>query len=81
MVEPHLIDAEFRKAWMPFFCTSGHPVVTVDQFLDFVDSFLPQEPALDLPGQDLSEMAKAKKTTAGGLDGGAWNEVKALLRL
>ena len=20
LVEPHLIDAEFRKAWMPFFC-------------------------------------------------------------
>ena len=24
LVEPHLIDAEFRKAWMPFFC----PVVS-----------------------------------------------------
>ena len=23
LVEPHLIDAEFRKAWMPFFCRSG----------------------------------------------------------
>ena len=23
LVEPHLIDAEFRKAWMPFFCTSS----------------------------------------------------------
>ena len=33
LVEPHLIDAEFRKAWMPFFCRSGHPVVTPDQFL------------------------------------------------
>ena len=29
LVEPHLIDAELRKAWMPFFCRSGHPVVTV----------------------------------------------------
>ena len=36
LVEPHLIDAEFRKAWMPFFCRSGHPVVTADQFLDFI---------------------------------------------
>ena len=35
LVEPHLIDAEFRKAWMPFFCRSGHPVVTPDQFLGF----------------------------------------------
>ena len=40
LVEPHLIDAESRKAWMPFFCRSGHPLVTVDQFLNFVDPFL-----------------------------------------
>ena len=32
LVEPHLIDAEVRKAWLPFFCRCGHPVVTVDQF-------------------------------------------------
>ena len=59
LVEPHLIDAEFRKAWMPFFCRSGHPVVTVDQFLSFVGPFLPQEAELDLhrmTGQDLLEI-------------------------
>ena len=59
LVEPHLIDAEFRKAWMPFFCRSGHPVVTPDQFLDFVGHLLPQEPFLDLPGvtgRDLQEV-------------------------
>ena len=81
MVEPHLIDAEFRKAWMPFFCRSGHPVVTPDQFLDFVGHLLPQEPHLGLPvitGRDLHEVARAKKSTAGGLDGWAWNEIKAL---
>ena len=50
LVEPHLIYAEFRKAWMLFFCRSGHPVVTPDQFLDFVGHLLPQEPQLDLPG-------------------------------
>ena len=44
LVEPHLIDAQFRKARMPFFCRSGHPVVTLDQFLDFVRHLLPQEP-------------------------------------
>ena len=48
LVEPHLIDAEFRKAWMPFFCRSGHPVVTTDQFLDFVGHLLPQETFLGL---------------------------------
>ena len=44
LVEPHLIDAEFRKARMPFFCRSGHPAVTPGQFLDFVGHLLPQEP-------------------------------------
>ena len=84
LVEPHLIDAEFRKAWMPFFCRSGHPVVTTDQFLAFVGHLLPQEPLLHLPhitGRDLQEVAGAKKSTAGGLDGWAWNEIKALLLL
>ena len=63
LVEPHLIDAEFRKAWMPFFCRSGHPVETTDQFLAFVGHLLPQEPVLDLPGiagRDLQEVAPAK---------------------
>ena len=81
LVEPHLIDAEFRKAWMPFFCWSGHPVVTPHQFLDFVGHLLPQEPYLDLPritGRDLQEVARAKKSTAGWLDGWAWNEIKVL---
>ena len=82
LVEPHLINAEFRKGWMPFFCRSGHPVVTPDQFLRFVGHLLPQEPLLDLPritGRDLQEVARAKKSTTGGLDGWPWNEVKALL--
>ena len=73
LVEPHLIDAEFRKAWMPFFCSSGHPVATPDQFLDCVGHLLPQQPYLDLPritGRDLQEVARAKKSTAGGWMGG-----------
>ena len=42
---------------------------------------LPQEPLHDLPritGRDLQEVARAEKSTAGGLDGWAWNEIKAL---
>ena len=83
LVEPHLTDAEFRKAWMPFFCRSGHPVVTTDQFLAFVSNLLPREPLLDLDlpritGGDLQEVAEAEKSTGGGLDGWAWNEIKAL---
>ena len=54
----------FRKAWMPFFCRSGHPVVSADQFLDFVGHLLRQEPFLDLPrltGRDLQEVVRAEK--------------------
>ena len=50
IVEPHLIDAEFRIAWMPYFCRSGHPEVSAEQLLDFVGHFLAQENFLDLPG-------------------------------
>ena len=56
-------------------------MITPDQFLDFVGYLLPQETYLDLPriaGRDLQEVACAKKSTAGGLDGWAWNELKAL---
>ena len=81
LVEPHLTDAEFRKAWMLCFCWSGHPIVTPDKFLDFVGHLLPQEPYLDLfriAGRDLQEVARAETSAAGGLDLWAWNENKAL---
>ena len=42
---------------------------------------MPQETYLDLPrstGHYLQEVARAEKSTAGGLDGWAWNEIKAL---
>ena len=41
----------------------------------------PHQPQFDLPGitgRDLQEVGRAQKSTAGGLDGWAWNEVKAL---
>ena len=49
LVQPALVDAHFRKAWMPYFRREGHPVVTVQAFLDFVGDHLPQKPFLDLP--------------------------------
>ena len=70
LVQPALIDAHFRKAWMPYFRREGHPVVTTQALLDFVGGYLSQEPFLDLPiltGEDLYEAAMAKKSTAGGL--------------
>ena len=81
LVQPALIDAHFRKAWMPHFRREGHPVVTVQAFLDFVGDHLPQQPILELPiltGDELYEATMAKKPTAAGLDGWAWNEIKAL---
>ena len=60
---------------------SGHPEVSAEQFLGFIGHFLPQENFLDLPritGRDLQEVVRVKKATAGGLDGWAWNEIKAL---
>ena len=71
----------FARPGCLFFCRSGHPVVTPEQFLGPIGHLLPQETFLDLPritGRDLQEVARAKNATAGGLDGWAWNEIKAL---
>ena len=82
LVEPHLVDAEFHKGWMLFF-SAGLVILLVLLISSwiFVGHLLSQEPYLDLPritGRDLQEVARAKKSTAGGLDGWAWNELKAL---
>ena len=57
------------------------PLLPPQAFLDFVGNHLPQETLLDLPiltGEELYDVAMAKKSIAGGLDGWAWNEIKAL---
>ena len=56
---------------MPNFRREGHPVVSPHAFLEFVG--VPM-----LTREKLHDVAMAKKSTAGGLDGWAWNEVKAL---
>ena len=66
---------------MPYFRRGGHPVVSPQAFLDFVGDHLSQRGFLDLPilmEEELCEVAMAEKSTGGGLDGWAWNEVKAL---
>ena len=81
LVQPALIGAHFRQAWMPYFRRDRHPVVSPQPFLDFVGNHLPQKALLDPPiltGEELYDVALAKKSTSGGLDGWAWNEVKAL---
>ena len=66
-----LMLSSTRPGWL-FFCRSGHPVITPDQFLGSIGHLLLQENYLDLPritGRDLQEVARAKKITAGGLGG------------
>ena len=69
---------------MPYFRREGHHVVTPQAFLDFFGDHLPQEAFLDLPiliGEELYEVAMAKKSTAGGLDGWLGMRLKLLLYL
>ena len=71
LVQPDLIDAHFRKAWMPYFRREGHPVVSPQAFLEFVGNHLSQEAILDLPvltGEELHDAAMDKKSTARGED-------------
>ena len=66
---------------MPYFRREGHPVVTVQDFLILLGIIFHRKPFLDLPiltGEELFEAVMAKKSTAGGLDGWACNEIKAL---
>ena len=66
---------------MLHFRRERHPLVTPQAFLDFVGSNLPQADSLNLPpitGEELSEVAAAKHSSAGGSDGWAWSEVRAL---
>ena len=81
LVQPALIDGQFRKSWMPFFRREGRDLVTPDGFIQFVEGYLHQAPVLDLPvltGDDLHSVVLSKKATSGGLDGWGWNELKAL---
>ena len=68
VVERHLIDAEFRKAWMLFSVGLVMLWLLLISSLDFIGNLLPQESQFDLP-------RITEKSTAGGL---AWNELKAL---
>ena len=81
LVQPALVDVHFRQARMPYFRREWHPVVSPQAFLDFVGDHLLSEASLDLPiltGEELHGAAMAKTSTAGGIEGWAWNEVEAL---
>ena len=81
MVQPSLINAQFRTAWMPSFRRGERDPVTPQSFLDFVGDYLDQATAIDMPvltGEDLHGAVLAKISTSGGLEGWGWNDLKAL---
>ena len=79
--DPNQIDAEFRKAWLPYFCRSGQRETRLDEFSFEVDGWLPILPEIHLPrltGQMLADVVLRKGVSAGSLDGWGWRELKAL---
>ena len=62
--DPNAIDAEFRKAWLPYFCRSGQRETSLDEFSFEVDGWLPLLPEVQLPrltGQMLADVVHHKK--------------------
>ena len=83
LVQPHQTDAHFRKEWMPYFFGGKVPRSSLlrPSLILWEIIYLPQAQVMELPpitGEDLHEVATAKHSYAGGLDGWAWNEIKAL---
>ena len=59
--DPNQIDAEFRKAWLPYFCRSGQRETSLDEFGFEVDVWLPLLPEVHLPrltGQLLADVVQ-----------------------
>ena len=57
--DPNQIDAEFRKAWLPYFCRSGPRETSLDEFGFEVSGWLPVLPEVHLPrltGQILADV-------------------------
>ena len=53
--DPNQIDAEFRKAWLPYFCRSGQRETSLDEFSFEVDGWLPTLPEIHLLPVDWSD--------------------------
>ena len=81
LFQPALVDAHFRTAWIPYFRRERHPVISPRAVFSNVwwATFL-KRPLWICPflRERSFVMWPWKKSTAGGLDGWAWNENKAL---
>ena len=81
LVEPHAIDEQFRRAWMPFFCRGDRGNADLDAFRAVAEELTPLLDEVQLPpltGDMLFDVVQAKQPTAGSLDGWGWREFKAL---
>ena len=81
LAHPAGIDAEFRKAWLPYFCRSGQRETSFDEFNGESVGWLPHLDEFFLPastGDMLFEVVKRKGASAGSLDGWGWRELKVL---
>ena len=82
IADPALIDANFREAWMPYLSRSSRGSADLDDFSEEVGGgWLPVLDIFHLPpltGDVLVDVVRKKKSSAGGLDGWGWKELKAL---
>ena len=82
IADPALIDAKFWEAWMPYFSRYSRGSADLDDFSQVVaGGWLPMLDVFHLPpltGDVLVDVVRKKKSTAGGLDGWGWKELKAL---
>ena len=81
LAHPAGIDAEFRKAWLPYFCRSEQRETNLHEFNDECVGWLPHLDEFFLPaltGDMLFEVVRRKSATAGSLDGWGWRELKVL---
>ena len=82
MADLGMIDEEFSKAWLPYFCRSGQTETSLEEFTQEVDGWLPLLPEISLPrltGEMFAEVVHREGATAGSLDGWCWREFKAFL--
>ena len=49
LVEPHAIDEQFRRAWLPFFCRGGRGAADLDAFRAVAEDLIPLLPEVRLP--------------------------------